>query len=179
MKWGLLISSRAECLGQCRQLRALRVAVPAPHPWRARSEGLGGVARRALFALRSRGRQKTDIGDPRGGSEAKKGPGPDFFLSAWFFFADFFVKPFRQDAPCPSLRNTRKRDKTKKVEEKLTSIFCRFFGFWEKFSTWNFCKKYLCGVFELPSPRSAQKRTKNENPRNQKVGWWVGGGSGI
>jgi hypothetical protein len=49
------------------------------------------------------------------------------------FLIEFFVKTFRHDFVCktffcsvfelPSLRNTRKRDKTKKVEEKLTSTF--------------------------------------------------------
>jgi hypothetical protein len=37
----------------------------------------------------------------------------------------------------PSLKNTRKRDKTKEVEEKLTSNFLS--KFWGKFSTWTFC----------------------------------------
>jgi hypothetical protein len=59
----------------------------------------------------------------------------------------------------PSLRNIRKRDETKKIEEKLTSKFCRFF--WGKFSTWTFCKSIAVVFlnFELPLPRNAQKRT--------------------
>jgi hypothetical protein len=36
----------------------------------------------------------------------------------------------------------------------------------------DFLQKYWYGVFELPLPRNAQKRTK------KKAGWWVGG-SGI
>jgi hypothetical protein len=71
---------------------------------------------------------------------------------------EFFVKCFRHDFflqnvfcsvfELPSLRNTRKRDKTKKVEEKL------------------------------PLPRNAQKRTKNKSQGKKKsrmVGGWVGG----
>jgi hypothetical protein len=57
----------------------------------------------------------------------------------------------------PSLRNTRKRDKTKKVEEKLTSIFLSIF--WGKVFDMDLLQKYFYGVFELPLPRNAQKRT--------------------
>jgi hypothetical protein len=43
----------------------------------------------------------------------------------------------------------------------------------------DFLQKYFYGVFELPLPRNAQKRTKNKNKaKEKKVGWWVGG-SGI
>jgi hypothetical protein len=38
----------------------------------------------------------------------------------------------------------------------------------------DFLQKYLYGVFELPLPRNAQKRTKQKS-RGKKVGWWVGG----
>jgi hypothetical protein len=75
----------------------------------------------------------------------------------------------------PSLRNTRKRDKTKKVEEKLTSKF--FVEILGKVFDMDFLQKHFYGVFELPLPRNAQKRTK-KNSRKKNVGWWVGG-SGI
>jgi hypothetical protein len=101
------------------------------------------------------------------------------------FLVELFVKAFRHDLFCktvfgsvfelPSLKNTRKRDKTKKVEEKLTSNFLS--KFWEKFSTWTFkvfLQKYFYGVFELPLPRNAQKRTKKK-VKKKKVRWWVGG----
>jgi hypothetical protein len=38
----------------------------------------------------------------------------------------------------------------------------------------DFLPKYFNGVFELPLPRNAQKRTKKKN-QEKKVGWWVGG----
>jgi hypothetical protein len=47
----------------------------------------------------------------------------------------------------------------------------------EKVFDMGFCKKYLCGVFELPLPRNVQKRTLKKG-QEKKVGWWVGG-SGI
>jgi hypothetical protein len=68
----------------------------------------------------------------------------------------------------PSLKNTRKCDKTKKVEEKLASKFLS-----KVFDT-DFLPKYFYGVFELPLPRNAQKRTKKKS-QEKKVGWWVGG----
>jgi hypothetical protein len=73
----------------------------------------------------------------------------------------------------PSLRNTRKRDKTKKVEEKLTSKFLSIF--WKKFLTWTFYKNIFNGVFELPLPRNAQKRTNQKIKKNKSrmVGGWV------
>jgi hypothetical protein len=37
----------------------------------------------------------------------------------------------------------------------------------------DFLQKYFYGVFELPLPRNAQKRTKKK--LRKKVGWWVGG----
>ena len=94
------------------------------------------------------------------------------------FLVEFFVKTFGHDFFCktlynvlelPSLRNTRKRDKTKKAEEKLTS---NFLG--KVFDT-DFLPKYFYGVFELPLPRNAQKRTK-KNVKKKKcrmVGGWV------
>jgi hypothetical protein len=76
----------------------------------------------------------------------------------------------------PSLRNTRKRDKTKKVEEKLTSKF--FVKILEKVFDMDFLQKYFYGVFELPLPRNAQKRTKKKSQEKKKSEGWVGG-SGI
>jgi hypothetical protein len=37
----------------------------------------------------------------------------------------------------------------------------------------DFLQKCFYGVFELPLPRNAQKRTKKS--QGKKVGWWVGG----
>jgi hypothetical protein len=86
------------------------------------------------------------------------------------------------------LRNTRKRDKTKEVEEKLTSKCLSIllgFGKWEGFCTctWTFCQNI--SVVFLNSPWQAlaekrpkrQKRTKNK-AKKKEVGRWVGG-SGI
>jgi hypothetical protein len=42
----------------------------------------------------------------------------------------------------------------------------------------DYLQKYFHGVFELPLPRNAQKRTKTKSQKKTKVGWWVGG-SGI
>jgi hypothetical protein len=78
----------------------------------------------------------------------------------------------------PSPRNTRKRGKTKKVEEKLTSKFLSIvLG---KVFDMDFLQKYFYGVFELPSPRNAQKRTKKkiQEKKSRQVGGWVGA-SGI
>jgi hypothetical protein len=41
----------------------------------------------------------------------------------------------------------------------------------------DFLQKCFCGVFELPLPRNAQKRT-GKKIKGKKVVWWVGG-SGI
>ena len=73
----------------------------------------------------------------------------------------------------PSLRNTRKRDKTKKVEEKLTSKF--FVKILEKVFDMDFLQKYFYGVFELPLPRNAQKRTKKKFQKKKfgGVGRWI------
>jgi hypothetical protein len=75
----------------------------------------------------------------------------------------------------PSLKNTRKCDKTKKVEEKLTSdieIFVEILG--KVFDT-DFLPKYFYGVFELPLPRNAPKRTKkkSQEKKSRMVGGWV------
>ena len=74
----------------------------------------------------------------------------------------------------PSLRNTRKRDKTKEVEEKLTSK--NFVKILEKVFDMDFLQKYFYGVFELPLPRNAQKRTKKKIKKktSRMVGGWVG-----
>ena len=96
------------------------------------------------------------------------------------FLAELFVKTFRHDFlqnvfcsvfELPSPKNTRKRNKTKKVEEKLTSKF--FVEILGKVFDMDFLQKYFHGVFELPLPRNAQKRTKKN--QEKKVGWWVGG----
>jgi hypothetical protein len=42
----------------------------------------------------------------------------------------------------------------------------------------DFLQKHFCGVFELPLPTNAQKRTKKKKPRKKKSEGWVGG-SGI
>jgi hypothetical protein len=61
--------------------------------------------------------------------------------------------------------------------DELTSKFLSVF--WEKFSTRTFYKKYVRGVFELPSPSNAQKCTKinsrNKKQRSRLVGGWVWG----
>jgi hypothetical protein len=75
----------------------------------------------------------------------------------------------------PSLKNTRKRDTTKKVEEKLTPKFLSIF--WEKVFDMDFLQKYVYGVFELPLPRNAQNRTKKNQGKKKSrffFGWWVG-----
>jgi hypothetical protein len=73
----------------------------------------------------------------------------------------------------PSQKNTRNSDKTKKVDENLTSKFLS--KFWKKGFDTDFLPKYFNGVFELPLPRNAhQKRTKKK-VKKKKVGWWVGG----
>jgi hypothetical protein len=97
---------------------------------------------------------------------------------------EFFVKTFRHDFfiflnvfcsvfELPSLKNTRKCDKTKKVEEKLTSKFLS--KFWGKVFDTDFLPKYFYCVFELPLPRNAQKRTKKKSQGKKKSdGGWVG-----
>jgi hypothetical protein len=67
------------------------------------------------------------------------------------FFWRFFYRVFE----LPSPRNARKRDKTKKVEEKLTSkILSIFLG---KVFDMDFLQKYFYGVLEPPL---AEKRPK-------------------
>jgi hypothetical protein len=73
----------------------------------------------------------------------------------------------------PSLRNTRKSDKSKqKVEEKLTSKILSIL--WILFRH-GFLQKYFDGVLELPLPRNAQKRDDVlKKIQEKKVGRWVG-----
>jgi hypothetical protein len=69
------------------------------------------------------------------------------------------------------LKNTRKRDKTKKVEEKLTSKFLSKF---RKSFRRTFCKN-ICVVF-LNSPcRETPKNVLKKKSRKKKFGWRVGG----
>jgi hypothetical protein len=72
----------------------------------------------------------------------------------------------------PSLKNTRKRDKTEKVEEKLTSKFWSILL--ENAFDMDFLQKYLYGLFELPLPRNAQKRTGEKKQETKLDGGWVG-----
>jgi hypothetical protein len=91
------------------------------------------------------------------------------FVSTRFFWQNVFGSVFE----LPSLKNTRKCDKTKVVGGKLTSKFLS--KFWEKFSTRTFCQNIFNGVFELPLPRNAQKRTKKKSQEKKKSdGGWVG-----
>jgi hypothetical protein len=39
----------------------------------------------------------------------------------------------------------------------------------------DFLQKYVYGVFELPLPRNAQKRTKTKSQEKKKSEGWVGG----
>jgi hypothetical protein len=84
---------------------------------------------------------------------------------------DFFVKTFRRDVfwcvfELPSPRNTRKRDKTKQIEEKLTSKFLSIFL--EKVFDMDFLQNDFYGVFELPLPRNKSQGGKKSD------GGWVG-----
>jgi hypothetical protein len=153
----------------------------------------------------ARGRQKTKIGDPRGGwvgQRPKKDQGQICFFDIRFFFLThltekrpkpwlknqsrksigfgflgdfccesfstrFFVKRFFGIAfELPSLRNTRKRDKTKqKIKGKLTSK--NLSVLLEKVFDGLFVK-HCAGVFELPLLRSAQKRTKKRKGKGSR-----------
>jgi hypothetical protein len=66
-----------------------------------------------------------------------------------------FAKLFCSAFELPSLRNTPNRDKTKKVEEKLTSKFLSIFL--GKVFDMDFLQKFVCGVFEVLLPSNAQK----------------------
>ena len=107
----------------------------------------------------------------------KKSRKSRFWIFGRIFCKNFSTRFFLQNVFCsvfelPSLRNTRKRDKTKKVEEKLTSkIFVKIL---EKVFDMDFLQKYFYGVFELPLPRNAQKRTKKKVKEFFLDGGWVG-----
>jgi hypothetical protein len=73
----------------------------------------------------------------------------------------------------PSLKNTRKCDKTKKSRGKTDiEVFVEILGIF--FDT-DFLPKYFYGVFELPLLRNAQKRTKkkSQEKKSRMVGGWV------
>jgi hypothetical protein len=89
-----------------------------------------------------------------------------FGLLVEFFLQNVFCSVFE----LPSLKNTRKCDKTKAVEEKLTSKFLS--KFWEKFSTRTFCQNILNGVFESPC-RETPKNVLKEKVKQKKVGQWI------
>jgi hypothetical protein len=61
--------------------------------------------------------------------------------------------------------------KQKKARKKLK--------FWsillEKVFDMDFLQKYFYGVFELPLPRYARKRTK-KIAKKKRISWWVGPG---
>jgi hypothetical protein len=75
------------------------------------------------------------------------------------------------------LRNTRKRDKTKKIRGKTdTEIFVDFFGESFRIFDMDFLQKCFYGVFELPLPRKAQKAKthfKKIKARGGEAGRWV------
>jgi hypothetical protein len=108
----------------------------------------------------------------------KKSRKSRFWIFGRFICKNFSTRFVLQNVFCsgfelPSLRNTRKRDKTKKVEEKLTSNFLSIvLG---KVFDMDFLQKYLYGVFELPLPRNARKRTKTkcQGKKSRLVGGWV------
>jgi hypothetical protein len=76
-----------------------------------------------------------------------------FWIFGRFFWKNFSTRFVLQNVfprvfELPSLRNTRNRDKTKQIEEKLTSQF--LWIFWDLLSTMDFLQTYFGGVFELP-----------------------------
>jgi hypothetical protein len=76
-------------------------------------------------------------------------------FSTRFFLYNVFCSVFE----LPSLKNTRKRDKTKKVEEKLTSKILS--KFWKKVSTWTFCKNIFMVFLNSPcreTPKNVLKK---------------------
>jgi hypothetical protein len=81
----------------------------------------------------------------------------------------FFVKTFRHDFfKLPSLKNTRKCDKTKKVEEKLTSKFLS--KCWEKFSTRTFCQNIFMVFSNSPcreTPKNVLKKTATKKKKRE------------
>jgi hypothetical protein len=90
-------------------------------------------------------------------------------------FVDFFVKTFRHDF-CKTFFVVFLSHRRKTPENAIKQLTSKFLSkCLEMFSTWAFYflqKHFLfvvCGVFELPLPRNAQKRTK------KKIGWRVDG----
>jgi hypothetical protein len=90
-----------------------------------------------------------------GGSEARKEP-VSVFLS---FFIVFLKSPHRE--------TPKNVIKTKSRKHRFW-IFGRFFC--KTFSTRSFLQNVFCSVFELPSLRNAQKRTRK---KSRMVGGWV------
>ena len=102
-----------------------------------------------------------------------------FWTFGRFFCKNFSTRFFLQNVfgsvfELPSLKNTRKCDKTKVVGEKLTSK--NFVKILEKVFDMDFLQKNFYGVFELPLPRNAQKRAKKKlkKKKSRMVGGWVG-----
>ena len=105
----------------------------------------------------------------------KKSRKSRFWIFGRIFCRNFSTRFFLQNVFCsvfelPSLRNTRKRDKTKKVEEKLTSNFLSKY-----FSTWAFCKHIFMVFLNSPcreTPKNVLKK-KSQKKKSQGVGRWV------
>jgi hypothetical protein len=67
----------------------------------------------------------------------------------------FFRSAFELQCELQSLRNTRKRDKTRKTEDKTDiEVFDVFLG---KVFDMGFLSKRFCAVFLLPLPRTAKR----------------------
>jgi hypothetical protein len=97
-----------------------------------------------------------------------------FWIFGQLFCKNFSTRFFLQNVFCcvfelPSRGNTRNRDKTKKVEEKLTSKCLSIFL--EKAFDMEFLQKYVYGVFELPLPRNVLKINAK---KKKSAGGWVG-----
>jgi hypothetical protein len=102
------------------------------------------------------------------------------------FFVDSFVKTFRHVFFCkrffsvfklPSLRNTQKCDKTKKIEEKLTPKFLSFFFKLtpKKVFDMELKKKHICMFFFNSPYRETSKNVlkKSQGKKIRLVGGWV------
>jgi hypothetical protein len=72
----------------------------------------------------------------------------------------------------PSLRNTRKRDKTKKVEEKLTSKF--FVEILEKVFDMTFCKNIFMVFLNSPCRETPKNVLKKKSRKKKSHCGWVG-----
>jgi hypothetical protein len=96
----------------------------------------------------------------------------EFFREKKLFDTIFLQNVFCSVFELPSLKNTRKRDKTKKVEEKLTSNFLS--KIWKYFSTWTFCKNIFMVFLNSPC-REAPKNVLKKKPgkKSRVVGGWV------